>query len=71
MVIGVSAAGKRVMTSSSSPGIALKAKAFHILLDVICLHWLSTSREAVQAWEEYNRHSQTIFAYTLRWTWRL
>ena len=54
MVYGASAAGKRVMTSSSSPGVALKGEGLSYLAGMICPRSSSTSSAAGRAWAGFN-----------------
>ena len=60
MVYGAAATGCRVMTSSSSPGISLKAEASAISPAPTCLLWWSTSSAAAPAWAASSPASPTI-----------
>jgi len=61
MVYGVAATGKRVMTSSSSPGISLKAEGLSYLAAPICPLWSLTYSVAAPASAASSPASPTIF----------
>ena len=61
MVYGVAGAGKRVMTSSSSPGISLKAKVSPILQVPTCPPLWSTSSAAARVSAASSPPSPIIF----------
>ena len=50
MVYGGASAGKRVMTSSSSPGISLMAEGLSYLAGASCPAWWSTASAAARVW---------------------
>ena len=61
MVYGVSSTGKRVMTSSSSPGISLKAEGLSYLAGADLPALSSTSSAAAPVSAASSRPSRTIF----------
>ena len=61
MVYGVAAAGKRCMTSSSSPGISLRARVFPIWQAQISPLLLSTFSAAAPVSAAFSPLSPTIF----------
>ena len=61
MVLGAAAAGKRAMTSSSSPGISLKSEGLSYIAGVRpALRWSSTSSAAARAWAASSPPSRII-----------
>ena len=60
MVYGLASTGKRVMTSSSSPGISLKSEGLSYMAGAIFPPSSSTSSAAAPAWAAFSRPSRII-----------